>query len=259
MSFIKISILLALFHLNIGESPVPMAKISGGSYSPMYGQTKKELQVNVNDFKLDVYPVTNQNYLEFVKANPSWRKTIVKRLFADENYLTNWKGDLEPGVNAPLRSPVTYVSWFAARAYAKWIDKRLATTDEWEFVGRANHTRKDATKDSTFYNYLLSWYEKPAKYPLPEVGSTFKNVYGIYDMHGLVWEWTDDFNSVMLSGEGRTDKEADKKLFCSGGAVGAKELMNYAGFMRYAFRSSLKGSYCLQNLGFRCAQNVIMK
>lgn len=255
MSIIKVGILLALLALT-GDATVPMARISGGSYSPMYGQTIKELQVNVDDFQLDVYPVTNDAYLEFVKANPSWRKSMVKRLYADKNYLANWFGDLEPGAKAPLRSPVTNISWFAAKAYAKWSNKRLATTDEWEFAGQASQTLKDATKDSTFYNFLLSWYEKPSKYPLSDVGSTFKNIYGIYDMHGLTWEWTDDFNSVMLSGEGRTDKEADKKRFCSGGAAGAKELMNYAGFMRYAFRSSLKASYCLQNLGFRCAKDV---
>lgn len=233
-----------------------MVKISGGSYEPMYGQTKKELTVRVNDFLLDKYPVTNAQFLAFVEANPQWRKSKVRRVFADVAYLANWADDLLPGEGAPLTSPVTNVSWFAAKAFAKWAEKRLPTTDEWEFVGRANSAKKNATGDSAFYSYLLSWYEKPAQHPLPAVGNTFKNVYGVYDMHGSVWEWTEDFNSIMLSGEGRKDKEIDKNLFCSGGAVGAKELMNYAGFMRYAFRSSLKASYCLQSLGFRCAKDL---
>lgn len=256
MSAIKFYIVLLLLQLKTPEVDNLMVKISGGTYRPMYGQTKKEEQVKVDNFLLDVYPVTNKQFLEFVKENPSWRKSVVKRLYADQYYLTSWKADLDPGINAPLLSPVTYVSWFAARAYAKWSHKRLPTADEWEFVGRASQTKKDATKDSAYYNYLLSWYEKPGVHPLPEVGSTFKNIYGVYDMHGLAWEWTDDFNSVMLSGEGRKDKEADKRLFCSGGAVGTKDLINYAGFMRYAFRSSLKASYCLQNLGFRCAKDL---
>jgi formylglycine-generating enzyme required for sulfatase activity len=256
MCFIKFSAVLVLLQLNVQEVDSSMIKIPSGSYKPMYGQTKQEQQVKVDEFLLDVYPVTNDQFLEFVKANPQWRKSAIKRLYADKYYLASWNSDLEPGINAPLSSPVTYVSWFAARAYAKWSHKRLPTTDEWEFVGQASQTKKDASKDSAYYNYLLNWYEKPGKYPLPEVGSTFKNIYGIYDMHGLAWEWTDDFNSIMLSGEGRKDKGSDKNLFCSGGAVGAKELMNYAGFMRYAFRSSLKASYCLQNLGFRCAKDL---
>ncbi|MBS1508543.1 MAG: formylglycine-generating enzyme family protein [Bacteroidetes bacterium] len=251
MSVTKTIALLLLIQSTSGE----MQPIIGGSYKPLYGQTKKEFSVEVADFFLDKYPVTNEQFLLFVKANPSWQKSKVKSVFADKAYLRNWQGDLTPGENSPLNSPVTNVSWFAARAYAKWLNKRLPTTDEWEYVGRANATKKDATLDSTFYQYLLDWYEKPVYYPLPAVGQTFKNVYGIFDMHGLVWEWTDDFNSIMLSGESRKDKGEDKNLFCSGGAVGAKDLTNYAGFMRYAFRSSLKGNYCLNNLGFRCARN----
>lgn len=251
MNLVKIGFLIVLI-LPADQ----MVKISGGSYEPMYGQTKKELTVRVNDFLLDAYPVTNARFLAFVEANPQWKKSKVRRVFADVAYLAGWLDDVTPGEGAPLTSPVTNVSWFAAKAFAKWAGKRLPTTDEWEFVGRANSTKKNATGDSAFYGYLLSWYEKPAQKPLPTVGNTFKNVYGVYDMHGSVWEWTEDFNSIMLSGEGRKDKEIDKNLFCSGGAVGAKELMNYAGFMRYAFRSSLKASYCLQSLGFRCAKDL---
>jgi formylglycine-generating enzyme required for sulfatase activity len=254
--FTKTVIVLAVLLLLQFSQDEQMVRIQGGTYQPMYGQTKSEQSVAVNDFLLDTYPVTNQQYLEFVKANPQWRKSSVKRVFADAQYLSMWREDLIPGEKAPSNSPVTGVSWFAARAFAKWCGKRLPTTDEWEFVARSNETRKDASTDSTFYTYLLSWYEKPVRYPLAHIGSTFKNAHGVYDMHGSVWEWTDDFNSIMLSGEGRKDKEFEKNLFCSGGAVGAKELMNYAGFMRYAFRSSLKGSYCLQNLGFRCAKDL---
>ena len=74
-------------------------------------------------------------------------------------------------------------------------------------------------------------------------------------MHGLVWEWTSDFNSIFLSGESRKDKDTDNNLFCGSGSVNATDLMNYAAFMRYAFRGSLKAKYTTKNLGFRCAQD----
>ena len=90
-----------------------------------------------------------------------------------------------------------------------------------------------------------------------KVGSTFENYWGIYDMHGLVWEWVYNFNAVLISGESRKDVDTDNKLFCAGGSVGSTDLMNYAAFMRYAFRGSIKANYCIQNLGFRCAQNVL--
>ena len=76
------------------------------------------------------------------------------------------------------------------------------------------------------------------------------------DLHGLVWEWTSDFNSVLISGESRKDVDKDSNLFCGSAAVGASDLMNYAAFMRYAIRGSLKARYNMSNLGFRCANTL---
>jgi sulfatase modifying factor 1 len=46
-----------------------------------------------------------------------------------------------------------------------------------------------------------------------------------------------------------------RNLFCGSGALGASSFDDYAAFMRYAFRSSLKAHYTVPNLGFRCAQD----
>ena len=75
-------------------------------------------------------------------------------------------------------------------------------------------------------------------------------------MYGMVWEWTFDFNSVMMSGESRKDNATNDNLFCAGAAVASSDLRNYAAFVRYALRGSLKADYCLNNLGFRCAKNL---
>ena len=72
-------------------------------------------------------------------------------------------------------------------------------------------------------------------------------------MHGVVWEWVYDFNSSFVTGDNRQDKDKLKDLFCGAGGEGAQDRINYAAFMRYALRSSLKASYKLMNLGFRCA------
>ena len=61
--------------------------------------------------------------------------------------------------------------------------------------------------------------------------------------------------AFFLSGESRKDKDTDKELFCGSGSVNATDLMNYAAFMRYAFRGSLKANYTTKNLGFRCAKD----
>ena len=127
--------------------------------------------------------------------------------------------------------------------------------DEWEFAAMADETTADARKKETYNEYILGWYESRNTYS-KIVGSTFKNYWGVYDLHGLVWEWTSDFNSVLISGESRKDVDKDSNLFCGSAAVGASDLMNYAAFMRYAFRGSLKANYSVRNLGFRCAKSV---
>ena len=71
----------------------------------------------------------------------------------------------------------------------------------------------------------------------------------------MVWEWTYDFNSVLISGESRKDVDDDSNLFCGSAAVGTTDLMNYAAFMRYAIRGSLNANYTMKNLGFRCVKD----
>ncbi len=231
--------------------PTGMSAITGGSYVPFYGSDTAV--VTVDNFLIDQYPVTNEEFLEFVKKYPSWQRSQVKRLFAEEAYLTVWESDTVLGNAVLPQAPVTYVSWFAAKHYCQCQGKRLPTMEEWEFLAIADKQRSDAREDATFHQAILQWYEQPAPKVLPEVGNTEKNYWGVYDLHGLVWEWVLNFNSVMITGESRNDTALDRNLYCAGGALASTDLMNYAAFMRFAFRSSLKASYTLKNLGFRCA------
>lgn len=231
---------------------VPMAEIEGGSFIPLYGTGE---EVSVEGFLMDVYPVTNAQYLQFVTENPQWRRSRVVRLFADENYLSSWESDLQLGEGQKPDAPVTNVSWFAAKEYCECLGKRLPSVDEWEYVAMASETSKDARATEAYTKYILSWYETPRTFDNP-VGETYRNVWGVYDLHGLVWEWPADFNSVMVVGENKNEGTGGNNRFCDAGAVSTSDLMNYAAFMRYAFRGSLKGNYTIQNLGFRCVQDL---
>ncbi len=228
-----------------------MVAVKGGTYTPLYGVDSTA--VTVDEFTMDVYPVTNKEYLKFVQEYPEWKKSKVKRLFADGNYLVNWESDESFGNQLAEDAAVTNVSWFAAKKYCECQEKRLPTVDEWEYAAMADKSNPDARKKESYNQLILDWYEAPKTFN-NSIGSTFKNYWGIYDLHGLVWEWTMDFNSVLISGESRKDVDKDSNLFCGSAAVGASDLMNYAAFMRYAFRGSLKANYAIRNLGFRCVQ-----
>lgn len=229
-----------------------MVPIKGGNYIPLYG--RDSMKVSINDFLMDVYPVTNKEYLAFIKKHPKWQRSKTIKLFVDGSYLREWKTDTTLNVNQKLKSPVTQVSWFAAKSYCESQGKRLPTVDEWEYVAMANKTMPDARKEEAYNQFILGWYEKPKTFN-QTIGSTFRNYWRVYDLHGLVWEWTSDFNSVLISGESRKDVDKDSNLFCGSAAINATDLMNYAAFMRYAIRGSLKARYSMRNLGFRCVKD----
>jgi formylglycine-generating enzyme required for sulfatase activity len=242
-------------------SPAPslagMVLVPAGSLAPFLREERGLDRVPVPAFWLDRLPVTTGEYLGFVRENSPWRRSQVRRLFADQGYLAGWSDDLTPSAagNGDLRQPVTQVSWFAARAYASWKGLRLPSTLEWERAASIGLTNEIAANDPGFQAALGQWYGGFRIGPLPAVGSDRPNLLGIHDLHGLIWEWTSDFNSLFVNGDARSDSGVDRSLFCAGGSLTARDRNDYAAFMRYGFRSSLKAAYTVHNLGFRCAKN----
>ncbi len=222
----------------------PLVAIPAGSFRSLF-PGKETPAVAVAAFALEAHAVTNAQFLAFVAADAEWRRSRVRRVFAEEGYLRHWRSDLDPGEGNADR-PVTHVSWFAARAYARWRGRRLPTVAEWERAAGEGFAREAMQR-------ILAWYAVPAAELPGPVGSAPANALGVSDLHGLVWEWTEDFNSALVTGESRGDSALERSLFCGSGALGAADPSDYAAFMRYAFRSSLRASYCVKNLGFRCA------
>lgn len=238
----------------LDSNPEGMVEIPSGSYIPLFSKGEED-RVNVQSFLIDSFLVTNQDYLEFVQENSRWKKSEAKKIFVGPNYLAHWESDLVLGEKAPKKAPVVQVSWFAAKAYCRWKGKKLPTVAQWELVGLADERSRYAARENLDYKQrILSWYSKPNPKLLPDVGLGNPNVYGVHDLHGLVWEWTLDFNTALVTGESRADSALDQALFCGSGSVGSSDFEDYAAFMRYAFRSSLKANYTVGNLGFRCVR-----
>ena len=227
--------------------------IPAGDYAPLIRSKDEAERVTVPAFWLDTRPVTNAEFLEFVRAHPQWRRSAVSPLFADTQYLSHWAGDLELGSTAPANAPVVRVSWFAARAFARAQGKRLPTTAEWERAAAAGFNTANGATEPGFAAGVLAWFARPSPATLPDAGAGRPNFYGARDLFGLVWEWVDDFNTAMVTGESRADTGLERDLFCGSGAAGSRDPSDYAGFMRAGFRSSLRANYAVPNLGFRCA------
>ncbi|GLC23820.1 formylglycine-generating enzyme family protein [Roseisolibacter agri] len=248
-------ILLALAMLP-SVTGAEMVRVPAGTYRPLYGRPGDAPTV-VAAFHLDRDPATRGEYLAFVRANPTWRRGAVKGVLADRRaYLADWRGDLDAGDAADLRRPVTGVSWFAARAYCAWRGKRLPTVLEWEYAAAASATRRDAARQPRFVQQLLTLYTT-RPHPLPAITAAgaagVANHYGVRGMHGLAWEWTADFNSVLVSDDSRGVGARDHDLFCASAAIGATDPANYPAFLRHALRAGLTGRAAVETLGVRCA------
>ena len=225
-------------------NPVP---VGPGTYRPVFPASPSETEIAVAKLWLDRDPVTNAQFLAFVEARPAWRRDRVAALRADRAYLSTWRAPDALG-DAPPNAPVVHVSWFAARAYCAWRGGRLPLEREWELAAAANETTRDATRDPKTQARILAWYTERTPARMPDVGAR-TNAWGVRDLHGLVWEWIEDFNSALVTADSRSTGD----VFCGGAAARSQDPGAYATFMRLAFRSSLEASFTTPVLGFRCA------
>ena len=208
--------------------------------------------VQIEPFEMQRTPVTAGEFLAFVRAHPEWQRGEAPAVFADARYLFDWRAPQQLARSDDATRPVTHVSWFAAKAYCESDGARLPTWLEWEYAAAADEARPDARADPQWRRRILAWYERPTS-TLPAVGGA-PNAYGVRDLHGVVWEWVDDFNALFIAGDSRTQGDPDLQKFCGAGAINVIDRDSYAVLMRIALLSSLGASDSTSSLGFRCAR-----
>jgi len=243
-------ILLLLGCCDLRAQHPGMKLIPAGTYKPLMKTVADEIKVSA--FMLDEKPVTNAEFKAFTDARPEWSPDLVKSLFVDKQYLQHWDSI---GAQTPEtgQMPVVYVSWFAAKAYCSWVGKRLPTLDEWEYAAAGKPL--PGQKAESVETLILNWYSRMSGENHAS-GSIYRNEYGIWDMHGLVWEWVYDFNRVVSNSDSRNSEEIPTGLFCGSASLNSANASDYASFIRYSFRGSITGNYTMRRLGFRCAQSI---
>lgn len=252
-----------LAHAAVSARPATLSTATSAVYKPLPAGIFKTVLppdgkqglATVRPFLLRALPVNNGEFSNFTQKSPQWSAKNVAAVFADGQYLSHWPASGSPG-KAQLLQPVTNVSWFAAQAYCESEGARLPTWHEWEYAAAADESRVDARDDPAWRERILAWYSRKSA-PLPSVGATAKNIYGIHDLHGVIWEWVHDASALMVSGDSRNQGDPDTLQFCGAGALSANDRENYPVLMRIAMLSSLGAASTTRNLGFRCAKDVV--
>jgi formylglycine-generating enzyme len=226
-----------------------MASITSFNYQYPFRSSGARESTFVKSFRIDKYPVTVQSFLNFIKSHPTYSKSRIIPLFSDSLYLSSWENDSTPPLDR-LRDPITEVSLYAAKAYCNESGKRLPTTPEWEHIAKTIPLGQDSAK---YQADILDWYAKPTMRG-KVMGQGSLNAYGVFDLYGKIWEWTSDFNAGGPRTASADQGKADS-FFCGGAGQATADGVDYATFMRFSFRSSLKPNFSVGSLGFRCAQD----
>jgi formylglycine-generating enzyme required for sulfatase activity len=145
-----------------------------------------EHAMQINPFYIDKFPVTNAQFKQFLDATHYAPHDTL-------NFLRDWKNGTYP--QGWENRPVTWVSLEDARAYAQWLGKRLPHEWEWQIAAQG--------PDGRTYPWGDLW--NAAAVPLADTGRSMRgpdpvnthplgtSPYGVMDMVGNVWQWTDEF------------------------------------------------------------------
>ncbi len=218
--------------------------------------TKPIRTVEINAFYLDQYEVTNLQFCQFL--NEKGNQTEDGKLWLDTRN-DQVRIVLKNGVFRPKIGyddhPVVYVSWYGARAYAKWAGKRLPTEAEWEYAAREAGKGQYKYSGSNEVD-AVAWYKDNSESSIHAVGKKAPNSLGLYDMSGNVGEWCSDWYQEDYYA--RSTNATDPK----GPASGESKVIRGGAWLFAADRASVSSrgrgwpinsdSYT----GFRCAKTA---
>ncbi len=252
----RIGPLLALLAMAPTLAAADYAAIPGGAFVSALAVDGAAARIVLRPFAMRVEPVTNAEYLDFVRTHPRWQRGRVSPLFAGPQYLAAWQGPLTPGPGARPDQPVTGVSWFAARAYCASEQARLPDWYEWESVAAADATRRDARRDAARNQGILDAIQASTGERPGAIGRHRANVWGVHDLNRLLWEWTGDYAAMFPDADARVPGSGASLALCGGSALAFADKNQFALMMRVAALVALKPADAAPRVGFRCVREL---
>jgi len=221
----------------------------GGSDISAEPDEKPVHTVNLNDYYIDKFEVTNAAYAACVEDAGACKLPLHKDSFTRSKYY---------GVEEYNDYPVVYVNWNMAKAYCEWRGARLPTEAEWEKAARGSDDERNypwgsgADCQKANYNGPGGCYGGTTKVGSYEEG---KSSYGVYDMAGNVWEWVADWYSENYyqasPGANPTGPDSGQSRVLRGGSWNRQEFD-----IRVSNRNKYGPTYNNFDIGFRCASDV---
>jgi formylglycine-generating enzyme required for sulfatase activity len=158
--------------------------------------------------------------------------------------------------------PVTNVSWDDAKKYASWLSSRTGKTyrllseAEWEYAARAGNQARWSFGDSESSLGSYAWYSPNSGGATHPVGSKTANAFGLFDMHGNVWEWVEDCYAESYSAGQPSDGRAFTQGNCSYRVGRGGSWLSDPRYLRSADRDRIDPAIRGNGLGFRVARTL---
>jgi ergothioneine biosynthesis protein EgtB len=250
------------------EAPAPVTAFAFDNEKPAH-------QVFLQDFAIDRAPVTNGEFLEFMRdggyrdyrwwfseawqvvSNEQWQAPLYWEVHDSHWMIRDFDG--LHAAQSKQDQPVSHVSFYEASAYAKWAGKRLPTEAEWEKAARFDPTSGevrilpwgDSQPDQSSGNLLEN-----ELWGVATVGAfpNGQSPYGCQQMIGDVWEWTSSDYVPYPGFESEFDEYNDKwfvnQKVLRGGSYATPQI-----HIRATYRNFFHAHERWMISGFRCAKD----